>query len=104
MDFLNPITKLVDHERGKLFGLFAALMTFLGVNGCDVRTASLESGEAVTADQFEAEVIEQEGDLISWRATIDADLRKYNAAVEEMNLVAEQFNIQLRAYNAKRKN
>jgi hypothetical protein len=30
--------------------------------------------------------------------------KKYNAAVEEMNLVAEQFNIQLRAYNAKRKN
>jgi hypothetical protein len=30
--------------------------------------------------------------------------KKYNAAVEEMNLVAEQFNIQLRAYNAKKKN
>ena len=30
--------------------------------------------------------------------------KKHNAAVEEMNLVAEQFNIQLRAYNAKRKN
>ena len=29
--------------------------------------------------------------------------KKYNAAVEEMNLVAEQFNIQLRAYNAKKK-
>lgn len=29
--------------------------------------------------------------------------KKYNAAVEEMNVVAEQFNIQLRAYNAKRK-
>lgn len=28
--------------------------------------------------------------------------KKYNAAVEEMNLVAEQFNIQLRAYNAKK--
>ena len=30
--------------------------------------------------------------------------KKYNAAVEEMNLVAEQFNVQLRAYNAKKKN
>lgn len=30
--------------------------------------------------------------------------KKYNAAVEEMNLVAEEFNIQLRAYNASRKN
>ena len=30
--------------------------------------------------------------------------KKYNAAVEEMNLVAEQFNIQLRAFNAKKKN
>mgnify|MGYP001554839705 FL=1 len=29
--------------------------------------------------------------------------KKYNAAVEEMNLVAEEFNIQLRAYNAKNK-
>ena len=29
--------------------------------------------------------------------------KKYNAAVEEMNLVAEEFNIQLRAYNAKKK-
>jgi len=34
-------------------------------------------------------------------ATFD---KKYNAAVEEMNLVAEQFNIQLRAYNAKKNN
>ena len=32
-------------------------------------------------------------------ATFD---KKYNAAVEEMNLVAEQFNVQLRAYNAKK--
>ena len=30
--------------------------------------------------------------------------KKYNAAVEEMNLVAEQFNVQLRAFNAKKKN
>ena len=30
--------------------------------------------------------------------------KKYNAAVEDMNLVAEQFNVQLRAYNAKKKN
>ena len=29
--------------------------------------------------------------------------KKYNAAVEEMNLVAEEFNIQLRAYNARKK-
>lgn len=28
--------------------------------------------------------------------------KKYNAAVEEMNLVAEEFNIQLRAYNARK--
>jgi hypothetical protein len=34
-------------------------------------------------------------------ATFD---KKYNAAVEEMNLVAEQFNVQLRAYNANKKN
>ena len=29
--------------------------------------------------------------------------KKYNAAVEEMNLVAEEFNIQLRAFNASKK-
>lgn len=29
--------------------------------------------------------------------------KKYNAAVEEMNIVAEEFNIQLRAYNAGKK-
>ena len=29
--------------------------------------------------------------------------KKYNAAVEEMNLVAEEFNIQLRAFNARKK-
>ena len=29
--------------------------------------------------------------------------KKYNAAVEEMNLVAEEFNIQVRAYKAKPK-
>lgn len=34
------------------------------------------------------------------KATFD---KKYNAAVESMNLVAEEFNIQLRAFNAKKK-
>ena len=29
--------------------------------------------------------------------------KKYNAAIEEMNLVAEEFNVQLRAYNARNK-
>ncbi len=29
--------------------------------------------------------------------------KKYNAAVEELNVVAEEFNVQLRAYNAKSK-
>lgn len=29
--------------------------------------------------------------------------KKYNAAVEEMNIVAEEFNVQLRAYNARNK-
>jgi hypothetical protein len=29
--------------------------------------------------------------------------KKYNAAVEEMNLVAEEFNIQVRTYKAKPK-
>lgn len=29
--------------------------------------------------------------------------KKYNAAIEEMNLVAEEFNVQLRAYNARKK-
>ncbi|NNF49322.1 MAG: hypothetical protein HKN65_05665 [Woeseiaceae bacterium] len=29
--------------------------------------------------------------------------KKYNAAIEAMNLVAEEFNVQLRAYNARKK-
>lgn len=34
---------------------------------------------------------------------IDMFNKKYNAAVEEMNLVAEQFNIQVRAYKERNK-
>lgn len=34
---------------------------------------------------------------------IDMFNKKYNAAVEEMNLIAEQFNIQVRAYKERNK-
>lgn len=55
-----------------------------------------EEAEAITAMGAVDESIKRQR-----KSTFD---KKYNAAVSEMNLVAERFNIQLRAFNAKRKN
>jgi hypothetical protein len=57
----------------------------------------IEAAEA----QAQISLVEADDDAMRQRkATYD---KKYNAAVEEMNLVAEEFNIQLRAFNAKKK-
>ena len=53
----------------------------------------------------EAQAVIELGDIDEETSRQRADMfnKKYNAAVEEMNLVAEEFNIQVRAYKAKSK-
>ena len=53
----------------------------------------------------EAQAVIQLGEVDEDTSRQRADMfnKKYNAAVEEMNLVAEEFNIQVRAYKAQSK-
>jgi len=53
----------------------------------------------------EAQAVIELGDIDEETSRQRADMfnKKYNAAVEEMNLIAEEFNIQVRAYKAKSK-
>ena len=110
-----------------------ALMFFAqGALGCDYpeRVGNVPDGNTATRDEMVAgkkavqsylgemeqylECIEaEEAQAVIAMGDIDDETKrqrkstfdkKYNAAVEEMNLVAEQFNIQLRAFNAKKKN
>jgi hypothetical protein len=96
-----------------------------GVLACDYpqRVDNVPDGNTATRDEMQAylgemeqylECIEaEEAEAVIAMGDVDDETKrqrkstfdkKYNAAVEEMNLVAEQFNIQLRAFNAKKKN
>lgn len=59
----------------------------------------------VCIEADEAQAVIELGDIDEETSRQRADMfnKKYNAAVEEMNLVAEEFNIQVRAYKAKSK-
>ena len=121
---MNKITKAA---------VSVALLTLAqGAFACDYpeRIKDLPSGDTATRDEMlagkkvvqsylanmesylscieaeEAQAVVSLGDVdddtkAQRKATFD---KKYNAAVEEMNLVAEEFNVQLRAYKAQQKN
>ena len=121
---MNKITKAA---------VSVALLTLAqGAFACDYpeRVKDLPSGDTATRDEMlagkkvvqsylanmesylscieaeEAQAVISLGDVdddtkAQRKATFD---KKYNAAVEEMNLVAEEFNVQLRAYKAQTKN
>jgi len=57
----------------------------------------------IEADEAQAVIQLGEVDEDTSRQRAEMFNKKYNAAVEEMNLVAEEFNIQVRAYKAKSK-
>ena len=57
----------------------------------------------IEAEEAQAVIAMGDADEEAKTQRQDTFNKKYNAAVEEMNLVAEEFNIQLRAYNARKK-
>ena len=66
--------------------------------------ASMESYlSCIEAEEAQAVIAMGDADEEAKSQRADTFNKKYNAAVEEMNLVAEEFNIQLRAYNARKK-
>jgi len=66
--------------------------------------ANMESYlSCIEADEAQAMIALGSADDETKKQRTDMFNKKYNAAVEEMNLVAEEFNIQLRAYNARKK-
>jgi len=109
----------------------AMLFLMQGAFACDYpqRVETLPDGETATRDEMIAgkkTVEAYVGNMESYLSCIQAEEaqsvislgdadeeskrqravlfdKKYNAAVEDMNIVAEEFNIQLRAYNARSK-
>jgi hypothetical protein len=107
----------------------AALFLAQGAFACDYpeRIKDIPDGNSATRDQMIAGkksvqsyianmesylscIDEEEKNAVKAMGDIDEDTKKqrsetfnkkYNAAVEEMNLVAEEFNIQVRAYKAR---
>lgn len=66
--------------------------------------ANMESYlSCIEAAEAQAQISMDDADEEAKRQRQTTFDKKYNAAVEDMNLVAEEFNIQLRAYNAKKK-
>jgi hypothetical protein len=66
--------------------------------------ANMESYlSCIEAEEAQAVIAMGDVDEDAKKQRSDTFNKKYNAAVEEMNLVAEEFNIQLRAFNASKK-
>ena len=75
-----------------------------GQKGVKKYMSSMESYLACIEAE-EAQAVIELGDIDEETSRQRAEMfnKKYNAAVEEMNLVAEEFNIQVRAYTARPK-
>ena len=70
-----------------------------GQKGVKTYMASMEEYlTCIEADEAAAVLGLGEGDDDTKRQREEMFNKKYNAAVEEMNLVAEEFNVQVRAY------
>ena len=75
-----------------------------GQKGVKKYMGTMESYLAcIEAEEAQAVIELGEIDKETSRQRAEMFNKKYNAAVEEMNLVAEEFNIQVRAYKAKSK-
>lgn len=80
-DWLHGALKVVDYERGKVFGVLLAIVIVVVMVGCDVQVASPFSGEKVTRDQFRIEKIGAEGTLETQRYEIERLQADYNRRV-----------------------
>lgn len=69
-----------------------------GQRGVKDYMAAMESYLSCIEAEEAAAVLKLELDESAKRQRADMFNKKYNAAVEEMNLVAEEFNMQVRAY------
>ena len=75
-----------------------------GQKGVKAYMADMETYlSCIEAEEAQAVLALGEMDEETKRQRADMFNKKYNAAVEEMNLVAEEFNIQVRAYKDKNK-
>jgi hypothetical protein len=75
-----------------------------GKNAVQSYIANMESYLAcIEAEEAQTQIASGEMDEDSKRQRSAMFDKKYNAAIEEMNLVAEEFNVQLRAYKLRDK-
>ena len=89
---LDDIPNGEQATRDEMIAGKKAVETYLG--NMEAYLACIEAEEAqamIALGDVNEDIRKQRTDMFN---------KKYNAAVEEMNLVAEEFNIQLRAFNA----
>lgn len=89
-DLWHLVTNWLDHNRGLLLSVLitGALSAYLV--GCDVTTSSLISeGKPVTREQFIAEIHHRELSFAEQKNLLDAQVKNYNAQVEQFNSVVE---------------
>ena len=93
---MKPTTPQGDSAtRDEMVAGKKAVQTYIGNMESYLACIEAEEAQAMIAlGDVDDETRKQRTDLFN---------KKYNAAVEEMNLVAEEFNIQLRAFNARKK-
>lgn len=92
---LDDIPKGEQATRDEMIAGKKAVEAYLGSMEAYLACIEAEEAQSVIAlGDVDDEARKQRTELFN---------KKYNAAVEEMNLVAEEFNIQLRAFNASRK-
>lgn len=97
-DYPNRLQDIPDGDTASRDDMIAgkkAVQSYLGEMESYLSCIEAEEAQAMIALGAVNEETQRQR-----KATFD---KKYNAAVEEMNLVAEEFNIQLRAFNAKKK-
>ena len=84
-DWLHSITKVIDHERGKVIALILAVLIVFGTWGCEIKLTSPISDKKVTAEQFEAEVQVKKVEFDSKINLINAEMQQFlsNAKITE---------------------
>jgi hypothetical protein len=92
---LNDIPQGDSASRDEMIAGKKAVQSYIASMEAYLSCIEAEEAQAIIAlGKVDDETKKQRTDLFN---------KKYNAAVEEMNLVAEEFNIQLRAFNASKK-
>ena len=88
MDLLNSVLKFIDHERGKVFGLLVAVVIVMGVWGCERKLMSPLTGNKVTQEQFNIEVVSAKAKIEAIVTQAENDMK---ALLANQDITNEEF-------------